>query len=246
MKEVLRKKPRFNYPDQTGDAITQRYRKAKCEGIKYEGIIATIKANKPTGDATKEDIERAALAVYNEDARVRDLYTYLRDYSVRPGPEFPFKEALFYMRQTNTWAYIILSRRSRTSQPGAGRKENAGQGGPRDGVNGPFSHDEGHRKFGGVENASSYGLNRLKEEIFRRPSSTKRLLKISSQVAALHKGADGIEKLARAAQKRTKMAEEMGKVQKQQSIIALFSMPARIHAKFKSLRRFHRLRVWLC
>lgn len=41
----------------------------------------------------------------------------------------------------------------------------------------------------------------------------------------MHKGAEGIEKLAEASLKRTKIAEEMLQIDKQQSMIALFSMP---------------------
>lgn len=59
----------------------------------------------------------------------------------------------------------------------------------------------------------------------RRPIGNKRSLEATKQYHALGKGADGITKLAEASNKRNKVAEEMLSVEKQQSLIALFSMP---------------------
>lgn len=243
MKEVTHKNPRFNYPDRTGDAIIQRYRKAKCEGIKYEGIIATIKAKKPTGDPTEEDIERAALAVYNGDAKVCDLYTYLRDFSVSAGPEFPLKDALFYLRQTNTWAYILLSRQSRVAQSAGREYECANMRGEVEAELGHNGESRNVKTPSPVESAPAGGSDSVKEEMCRRPTGPKRALEISKQVAALHKGADGIEKLARAAHKRTKVAEEVVKIQKQQSMIALFSMPGTDLEKLQELIEISQAKV---
>lgn len=65
MKEVNKRNPSYLCPDRTGDAIIQRYRKTRCEEIKFEGPIYSIKSRRPTGDNSDEDIERASLAKYN-------------------------------------------------------------------------------------------------------------------------------------------------------------------------------------
>ena len=58
----------------------------------------------------------------------------------------------------------------------------------------------------------------------KRPVGTKRALEISKQVLALHKGAEAMEKLAEASQKRTKLAVNLIEIDKQNSLVALFSM----------------------
>lgn len=85
MADLKKKNPFNKYPERTGDAIVQRYRKTRCKGIKFIEIISCLKAKKPTGDPTEENIERAALAVYNGNARLCEMYAYLRDPSVPPG-----------------------------------------------------------------------------------------------------------------------------------------------------------------
>lgn len=59
----------------------------------------------------------------------------------------------------------------------------------------------------------------------RRPIGKKRALEHSRQAAALHKGADAIERLAEASAKRTKLAADLLKVEEERSMIELFSMP---------------------
>lgn len=53
----------------------------------------------------------------------------------------------------------------------------------------------------------------------------KRALELSKQVAAVNQRAEGAVKLTEATFKRTKRAAEMLLIDKQQSMIALFSMP---------------------
>lgn len=53
----------------------------------------------------------------------------------------------------------------------------------------------------------------------------KRAIEHAKQVIELHKGAGAIEKMADASRKRAKVAEEMIDLDKQRSMIALFSMP---------------------
>lgn len=69
--------------------------------------------------------------------------------------------------------------------------------------------------------APAFGTEARKE----RPTGTKRASEVTKQVAALNKGADSIEKLVEASLKRTKIAENMLEIERQQSLVALFSMP---------------------
>lgn len=43
--------------------ITQRYRNRRCDGMKFERIVASTKENKPTGGPIEEHIDQMALAV---------------------------------------------------------------------------------------------------------------------------------------------------------------------------------------
>lgn len=110
MDDVRCKQPLVSYPERTGEAISQRYRKARCECIKFEGLILSVKAREPTGSPSEEDIERAALAVYNGEVNISNMYTYLRDSTVDVGVDFLFRDALIFLRETHTWHYVLLSR----------------------------------------------------------------------------------------------------------------------------------------
>lgn len=84
-------------PSRTSEAIYQRYRKAKFESLKLDSIIQSILARQPTGSPSESDIERASLAVYNEEANISHMFTYFRDSSIGLGAEFPYIEAYKYL-----------------------------------------------------------------------------------------------------------------------------------------------------
>lgn len=89
-----------------------------------EGIIHLIKQKKPIGSPSEADIERAALA-NNGDANISNMYSYFTDLSLDAGPVFPFQDSLTYLRLTNTWALLLLSRLSKCSvTPDAGATMN--------------------------------------------------------------------------------------------------------------------------
>jgi len=226
MTKVKHNDPQVTFSDRTADAVMQRYRKARCEGLKFEGIVASIKAKKPTGDPSEEDIERASLAVYNGDARIGDMYTYISDRTVDPGPDFPFRDALWYLRNTNAWSLVVLSKQNKETAKRSIQQteESIGEHAASDG--GAEGQSPGNRSSSSSAvptptHPNPGNVNGKKE----RPVGAKRALEISKQVSALHRGAEGIEKLAEASYKRTKVAEDMLQVEKQQSMIALFSMP---------------------
>lgn len=88
--EVKTKNTQVAYSDCIGEAVMQFYRKAHRECLKFGGIVESIIAKRPTVDPSEEDIGRVALAVYNGDARIGDMYTYIADGNVDPRPDFQF------------------------------------------------------------------------------------------------------------------------------------------------------------
>lgn len=101
-----------NYPDRSGEAVIQRYKKAKAECIKFDSIVSQIKSRSPTGSPTDEDIDRAALAIYNEEATISQSYTYLSNRTQDVGDHFPFADALKLFRDTYAWEMCIESKAS--------------------------------------------------------------------------------------------------------------------------------------
>ena len=95
MEDVKKKSPDTDYAASTGDANSQRFVNARCECLKFEAIISSIKAKQPTASTSKKGIQRAAQALYNGDATVSDMYTYFRDQSVDLGASFSFIECHF-------------------------------------------------------------------------------------------------------------------------------------------------------
>ena len=98
-----------SFPDRIGQVIAQRFRKARCESIKFEGIIKSTKAKDPTGSPTEEEIERAALAIHNGEATNSQMFAFLLDRAVDAVPALPFLLALKSLRTTHAWDMIDLS-----------------------------------------------------------------------------------------------------------------------------------------
>ena len=215
MEDVQQRNPDTDYVARTGDAIAQRFRKARCECLKFEAIIWSIKAKQPTGSPSEKDLQRAVQAVYNGDATIADMYTYLRDESIDLGATFPFIDCLSFLRQTIAWSMLVESKNKKRSTSVAAASENnssAQSAGPKPNVT--TTED-----FGGPAAFEPKSLER------QRPTGTKRALQDKQHYVVLKSGADGIARLAEASQKRNKVAEEMLAVEKQQSLVALFSMP---------------------
>lgn len=82
------------FHERTGDAIIQRYKKARASCIKFESIVLLMKSKRPTGSPTLSEFERAALAVYNGEATIPNMYTFFNDQSVRLRPRFSFMSSL--------------------------------------------------------------------------------------------------------------------------------------------------------
>lgn len=215
-----------SYPSRSGDAVMQRFRKARSESLKFEGIIASIKARNPTGGPTEEDIERAALAIYNGEGTLGTMYTYLRSCTTDVGPEFPFMEAFKYLQSTQTWKMVRESNSScSATRPSASPIQSpvdvgADLTGAITGVNVEQEVVSGAQSV----SSSQEPVITLDREEKKRPIGNKRSIDLANHVAALHKGADAIDKMAEASRKRTKIAEEALSIDRQKSLISLFSM----------------------
>lgn len=209
----------LTYVERSGEAICQRFRKARCECLKLEGLVKQVESRQPTGAPTDEDIERAALAVYNGEDTIGQMYSFLLSRTVDVGPEFPFKQALTYLRSTHTWVLLLQSQQDRekknaTIQQLNGQTANTGN-----------EAQEGESVVESVTESPTPQTPSAPSDKGERPTGKKRALELSKQSMALHKGATAIDKLAEASCKRTKLAEEMLQVDKQRSLIQLFSMP---------------------
>lgn len=101
LEKLREKETGLRFASRTGDAIIQRHRKARCESIKFEGIIGSMRKKNPTGSPTDEDFLRAATAVYNGDATIANMSTYFRNASVPCGPTFLFLKCLYFFRTSS-------------------------------------------------------------------------------------------------------------------------------------------------
>lgn len=215
----------------TGDAICQRFRKARAECLKYESILKQIRNRKPTGSPSNEDINRAALAIYNGESTIGQMYTFLRGRTVDGGSEFQFKEALDFLRSTHTWNLLLESQRdSEKNQLDASAHlvdEINQRPDDRERDNSMILSDirPSDTPVNDNENTDPVAHSPASKEKAKRPIGKKRALDNSTHAAALHKGANAIERLAQASAKRTKLAEDMLKVEEERSMIDLFSMP---------------------
>lgn len=62
----------------TSLAVVKRAKKSKVEFLKFNGCSNVVKAVMLTGDPKDKDLESAALAIYNNEGTVADMYRYLR------------------------------------------------------------------------------------------------------------------------------------------------------------------------
>lgn len=68
--KVKEDNPKCTCSDSTRDEIVQRHCKAQFECVKFEGIIAYIRAKIPISLSTDNDIVRAPTTFYNGEASV--------------------------------------------------------------------------------------------------------------------------------------------------------------------------------
>lgn len=93
--------------ERTGEAFIQRYGRARCKCLKSEGIPWFPAARIPTCSPSIEDRNCAVLAVYNSKATALQMYTYLTDKYLSPGPPFVFQKVLQYLWTAPTWSMLL-------------------------------------------------------------------------------------------------------------------------------------------
>ena len=126
----------FKNSDRTWEAIVQRFKKARCECLKLEGIMMSIN-RKPTGSPSDDNIMRAATAIYNGEGTIANMYSYFNDKELSYGVCFSFVLTLTYLRTTQTWKLICLSKARKVScaESVGARNEGGGAVGQEERVN---------------------------------------------------------------------------------------------------------------
>lgn len=61
-----------------------------------------MKARKLTDSQTDEDIQRAAVSIYNGKCTLGTMYTFLRSCTTDVVPEFPYMQVFIYLRMACT------------------------------------------------------------------------------------------------------------------------------------------------
>lgn len=170
-------------------AVVARAKKVKSECQKFEGLINVVKAAKPTGDPKEEDIQLAALAIYNKDGTVADMYRYLRG-DEEPSKPFPFTREFAWYKETNS-ALLLKKRACRQIQS-------------------PSSGDDVLTPAAAVNEA-------VGKTGFKRPLGNKKAGSLAEQNKAIAKGSAGIASLAKAAHKRAKLGKEALAIEKKKA-----------------------------
>lgn len=161
---------------------------------------------------------------WNGEATISQMYSFFNDRTNDAGPEFPFYEALKYLRTTHTWDMILCSQTCRSTSstapetPAVKNSSNNDLSLLNDSENVVQTSNEIESPK--VSQPSSCEATTTE---CKRPTRMKRAIDTAKQVIALHKGADVIEKMAEASRKHAKVAEQMLDLDRRKSMIALFS-----------------------
>ena len=213
LKDLAEQNRNITYHERTAEAVIQRFRKSKCECLKFEGIVRSIKSRDPTGSPTEEQIERAALAVYNGEATISQMYSFFNDRTKDAGPDFPFYDTLRYLRTTHTWDMILCSKHSRLpvipSVIPESNPSTVADDPSKDQPKASPQASETRNEIVVPEQIESPRTSQPSSHAptpteVKRPTGTKRAVESAKQVIASHKGAEAIEKMAEAARKRAK------------------------------------------
>lgn len=193
-------------------AVVVRAKKVKTECLKFDSFVNIILAAKPTGDPKPEDIHNAALAIYNGDGTVANMYRYLRG-DEAPSKEFPFTTEYDWMKETS--AFRLLQQRScRQNAPG---KSLTTEGSAAMGSD--SSEDAAASSLPSAPRSSvATAVNQaVGKSGFKRPLGRNKAGSFLEQNKAISKGSDGIASLAEAAHKRAKLSEEALVIEKKKA-----------------------------
>lgn len=72
-------------------------------------MIASIRTISPTGSTAELDTEIAELTIYIGEARMSEVYPFIRDPKLHVGPDYPSLGALHYLRLTHQWDMLVSS-----------------------------------------------------------------------------------------------------------------------------------------
>lgn len=77
------------------------------ESLKFEGIFASLHAKIPTGSLSEEEIQQAALEIYNGKATGSQLDTFLRNKNVSPDRKFLHMVSLKNLHCTHMCVLVL-------------------------------------------------------------------------------------------------------------------------------------------
>lgn len=227
----------------TGDAIIQRYKRVRKTCLEFEACVQQIRACKPTGDPTEEDVSRAATAVLNGKAEPRDMYNFFNG-AGDPGKPFQFVQQLEYLRGTSLWKTVAL-----TGLGNSAAEKDAARAFSHAEVLGavttvltdsasdsPVPGSDGSAALAASDSAPD-GTSVPDAGEFKRPKGSKKAIAEQESKRTLERSARAIESLAAASSKRAKIAEQLVKVEEQKMQMQLFSMPGASEASRKLFLR---------
>lgn len=209
------------YLDRQASAVRQRYVKVRGACITFNRSLKMIKAAEPTGSPSEDDMWNAALAVHNEAGGVKDMYSYFGLHGAArgdAGDPFPYALEFKFLVQTNQWKLAEASSPSKqcasSSVVDEARMEQSNSSDPEDSDEDLPTSAEGAAD----EVAKSRSAS-------KRPLGKKKAQERMDMTRAIGRGAKGIEALAEASRKRTKLSCELLAIEKMKVRMQLFSMP---------------------
>lgn len=216
------------FPGKTAEAVVQQFQRSRCKCMKFQGTFSSIKKKNPTGCPTDDDINRASLAVYNNEATVLQISSFLQDKTVYCGPQSVFMEALQYLRATHTWSMIKVSQNANRQNVEMPTEEIVQ-------VNEDCSCTDDHVFSTPIlqKNKDIITLQNVSKEK-AHPSIQKGALEISRQLNALKNGVEATKKVAEAANEKCKIFQKMLDLDRLRSMIDLFPTPE-MDEKIKSI-----------
>ena len=143
------------------------------------------------------------------------MYTYFRDQTVDLGVSFPLIDCFISLLDNSMRDAGGLQNKKRSTSVAAASDNNSS------------AHSAGLRSGETTrEEAVRPAASETSSLERRRPTGTKRAHQDKQHCVVLKSDADGISRPGEASLKRNKVAEELIAVEKQQSFVALFSMPS--------------------
>jgi hypothetical protein len=224
----------------TGDAILQHFRKVRNDCNKFFALTQQVKEMKPTGEPRAADFDRIATAPWNarEDdkkasAVKRSIYEYIGDeLNVKnPGPKFKFMHVYKYLetcaQQTLTQSAVESASPDKPASTVAfvAASDKSGvddtDGVPADEELGGAARVSGSRSAsagavvvdGDTGDSASVAITTVQRASKNLQKRALTMQKESRLADAIARGAAGIEKLAEASHKRTRLYNESLKLE---------------------------------